>query len=60
MHLHPSHTWAPSVFETSSNVNARGMSTGLVVVQQARIAVPSSAAPLSVTASGTEEDGILC
>ena len=59
VHHHQSHSRAPSVFETSSNINARGLPAGVVVVQRARIAVPSSTAPPSVTASGTEEDGTL-
>ena len=59
VHLHQSHSWAPSVFETSSNINARGLPAGVVVVQRARIAVRSSTAPPSVTASGTEEDGTM-
>jgi len=59
VHLHQSHSWAQSVFETSSNINARGLPARVVVVQRVRIAVPSSTAPPSVTASGTEEDGTL-
>ena len=59
VHLHQSHSWAPSVFETFSNINARGLPAGVLVVHRARIAVLSSTALPSVTASGTEEDGIL-
>ena len=59
VHLHQSHRRAPSVLETTSNINTRGLPAGVVVVQRARTVVPSSTAPPSVTASGTEEDGTL-
>jgi len=45
VHLHQSHSWAQSVFETSSDINTRGLPAAVVVIQRARIAVLSSTAP---------------